>query len=305
MQGGLRGAYFGQWQLAEMVGIGGTAEIYRATRPDSPHPAAIKVMRPELVDDKERTRAFHKEIALLRELRHPGFPRFFAEGEIKGRPCFSMQFIAGPTLRQMLDQEVVFDRVGALLGATTLVSHLHGQKIVHGDVKLENFLLPGDGHLRLIDFGNARRAYFFRRQGGSGVQGTPSYVAPELIKGKAASMASDVYALGVLAWYLLADRAPFVGGKTEILRQAAQCQAPGIRQTQPLVPLSLVRIIDRAVSREPDARFGNAEEMLLSIKVHFRQPEVQAPADLTRALLAAKAKAKTAAQGDDDIDWMG
>lgn len=310
MAGELVGSFFKTWQLNELIGAGGDAEVYRGVRADTSARCAVKVLTQRAAANKEVVKAFAKEIAILGGLDHPGFPRLFTDGSVQDRPCFSMQLIEGGSLRRFLDVGRAFDRIGCLMAGASLVAHLHGTGVIHGDVKLENFLLPGDGRLRLIDFGNARSTggtAFFKRTGRGPVRGTPSYLAPELIKGKPPSFASDVYALGVTAWYLLSEQSPFTGTKAEILSQAVRCQAPGIKRAQPLVPQSLARIIDRCLMREPDMRFSDCGEVAVALKSYFRQPESPRPQALARDLqqrLRLARERQAQAQAEAEVNWL-
>ncbi|MFW5698841.1 MAG: serine/threonine protein kinase [Planctomycetota bacterium] len=308
MAGELVGSFFKAWRLNELIGAGGDAEVYRGVRADTNARCAVKVLTPKAAANKDQVKAFAKEIAILGGLEHSGFPRLFAEGTVQDRPCFSMQLIEGGSLRYFLDTGRAFDRIGCLMSGAALVAQLHGAAVIHGDVKLENFLLPDDGRLRLIDFGNARSTggtAIFKRMMRGPVRGTPSYLAPELIKGKPPSYGSDVYAFGVAAWYLLAEKSPFTGTKAEILSQAVRCQAPGIKRAQPLLPLGLARIIDRCLMRDPDMRFTDCAEVATALKLFFRQPESPRPQALARDLQhRLRLQRERQGQAQAEVNWL-
>lgn len=306
----LIGSFIRQWRLAELVGAGAAAEVYRATHTEVLQECAVKVLRGELVADKERVRAFVREQEVLQSLEHPGIPAFKLAEEVRGRPCYLMGFCPGRSLRRLIDDKTGFDRAGCLLAAVAIMSHVHGHGVVHGDIKLENLILSPKGRLHLIDFGSAVRsqpastAFFTRRIAKPVIHGTPTYLAPELLQGRKTSPGSDVYALGVLGFYLLADQPPFVGtNREDLVRQILQCQAPGIARLQPKLPRGVAAVLDRCLCRDPKERFQDAEEMLLSLKVAFKQPGIESPAHLSHILFAPSASQQKSSDSKD-IAWI-
>jgi serine/threonine protein kinase len=269
----LTNASFGPYTLREQISAGGIAEVYRGEHNDDHKSVAVKVMRPEKQADKYHRQCFDEEFAYLKDLKHPGLPNARRQGEIKGRACFAMDFISGTPVHQVVRLDKPWDRVRAFHELVEIVGYLHGQRVIHADLKLENVILRPTGNVVLVDFGNARKVEtksFFARLFGAKkdrVFGTPTYLAPELLKGKQPSYASDVYALGVCAFIMLSGEPPFdASSRTGRLKANLNNEAPSIRTRCAELPLRAAQAIDRCLEKEPSERPGDASSLLGLIK---------------------------------------
>jgi serine/threonine protein kinase len=266
-------ATFGSWTLREMISAGGIAEVYRGEHSDDGRSVAIKVMRSEKQKDKYHLTAFQREFEFLTALKHPALPVGRRQGEIKGRACFAMDYFSGLPLHQIVATKQPFDRLAALSELVQVAAYLHREKVVHADLKLENVLLRPTGRIALVDFGNAKRSEtqsFFGKLFGKKeerVFGTPTYLAPELMKGKLPSYSSDVYALGVCAFILLSGEPPFdASGRTGRLKANLNSAPPTIRSRCPELPLRVAQAIDRCLDKEPGERPADADSLWAQIK---------------------------------------
>jgi len=269
----LTNASFGPYTLREQISAGGIAEVYRGEHNDDHKSVAIKVMRTEKQADKYHRQAFDDEFTVLKTLKHPGLPGVRRQGEIKGRACFAMDYFSGLPIHQVVSMEKPWDRVKAFYELVAIVAYLHGERLIHADVKLENVILRPTGNVALVDFGNARKCEakgFFARLFGpkkDRVFGTPTYLAPELLKGKQPSYASDVYALGVCAFIMLSGEPPFdASSRTGRLKANLNSEAPAIRSRCTELPLRAAQAIDRCLDKEPSERPGDANTLLSLIK---------------------------------------
>jgi serine/threonine protein kinase len=268
----LTNASFGPFVLRELISAGGIAEVYRAQHNDDGRPVAVKVMRPDKQLDKYHHKCFLDEFEFLQSLRHPGLPVARRQGEIKGRACFAMDFINGQPLHQAKPGDTSWDHVAAFHELVGIVAYLHGERIVHADLKLENVIRRPTNAIALVDFGNARRQEtksFFARLFGpkDRVFGTPTYLAPELLKGQQPSFASDVYALGVCAFIILSGEPPFqASSRTGRLKANLNNAAPSIRSRCAELPLRVGQAIDRCLEKDPNERPGDASSLLAQLK---------------------------------------
>lgn len=269
----LTNASFGPFTLREQISAGGIAEVYRGEHNDDHKSVAIKVMRTEKQADKYHRQCFEDEFAFLQGLKHAGLPTARRQGEIKGRACFAMDYFSGFPIHQVVRMDKPWDRVKAFHELVEIVSYLHGQRVIHADLKLENVILRPTGNVALVDFGNARKVEtksFFARLFGAKkdrVFGTPTYLAPELLKGKQPSYASDVYALGVCAFIMLSGEPPFdASSRTGRLKANLNNDAPSIRTRCAELPLRAAQAIDRCLEKEPGERPGDASSLLGMIK---------------------------------------
>ncbi len=264
---------FGPFTLREMISAGGIAEVYRGEHNDDHKSVAVKIMRSEMQADKYHRQSFDDEFAVLKGLKHPGLPGVRRQGEIKGRVCFAMDYFSGYPIHQVVRMDKPWDRVKAFYELVGIVAYLHGQRIIHADLKLENVILRPTGNVALVDFGNARKMEtksFFARLFGpkkDRVFGTPTYFAPELLKGKQPSYASDIYALGVCAFIMLSGEPPFeASSRTGRLTANLKDEAPTIRSRCTELPLRAAQTIDRCLDKEPSERPGDANTLLGLIK---------------------------------------
>lgn len=266
-------ASFGPYMLRELISAGGIAEVYRAEHSDDHKVVAVKVMRPEKQADKYHRKCFHDEFAFLKELKYPGIPGVRRQGDIKGRDSFAMDYFSGYPVHQVASMDKAWDRVRAFYGLVEIVSYLHSQNVIHADLKLENVILRSTGSVALVDFGNARRVeakgFFARLFGGKNdrVFGTPTYLAPELVKGKAPSKESDVYALGVCAFIMLSGEPPFsASSRTGRIKANLEEEPPLIRTRCTELPMRAAQAIDHCLNKEPSERPSDAGSLFGLIK---------------------------------------
>jgi eukaryotic-like serine/threonine-protein kinase len=267
-------AAFGPYLLREMISGGGIAEVYRATHQEDQRSVAVKMMRPEMQQDKGHLTSFKDEFAFLQRLSHEALPVARRFGEIRGRASFAMDLIPGEPLHVVIKKETPFNRIATFLELVEVVAYVHSQHVVHADLKLENIIMRPSGDLALVDFGNARammaRSFLARlfSPGKTRVFGTPTYLAPELMKGAQPSYATDVYSLGVCAFVLLSGEPPFhANSRTGRLKANLESEAPAIRSRCTELPQLAADAIDRCLSKVPEERPQTAESLLSLVKV--------------------------------------
>lgn len=272
----------GPFTLREMIGSGGIAEVYRADHRDDTgregaKQYAVKVMRPERAVEKQQVKNFLEEYDTLQNLKHPGIPIVRRQGEVDGRPAFVMDLVPGNNLALMQADTKSFPGVRCLAELCTIAAFLHQQDIIHNDLKLENCMLRPDGSLVLLDFGSVRyprRTSLIERLLPKMVPkmifGTATYLAPELIQGKRPTFRTDVYALGVCAFYLLTGRPPFEEARQSgRLRANLNAPPPSLATRLPSVHPTVAAIIDRCLSKDPEARPAAATEVQAAAKLHL------------------------------------
>jgi serine/threonine protein kinase len=288
----LIGSSLSPYIIRELIGIGGVAEVYRAQHLDLSRECAIKVMRAERAEEKEKVKAFNLEYEVLHRLSHPGIPAAQRQGEIDGRPCFQMDLIAGETLSSLVTQGATIPGPSVLQEITGIVAYLHEKKIVHNDLKLENMILRPDGGVTLIDFGNVREikdgviTRFFTKNKVDQIFGTVTYLAPELLNGKKPTPQSDIYALGICAFLLLTGQPPFtVTRPSGRFRVHHEGKMPSIRERLPQLPSVISAGIDACLSKVPEQRPADAGTLLGILKHwHNRSPSSRAVQPVTNRL---------------------
>ncbi|MEU8113462.1 protein kinase [Micromonospora sp. NPDC048947] len=285
-----RGVLLGdRYRLGERVATGGMGAVWRGTDVLLEREVAVKVLLPSLVADPEFTARFRAEARMLAALRHPGVVPVHDVGQAalddgSQVDYLVMEYVEGEPLSARVRT------VGRLDPATTMsvlaqaadalhTAHLAG--IVHRDVKPGNLLVKGDGTVVLVDFGIARSRNMAGLTAANMVLGTASYMSPEQATGQPVSAATDIYALGAVAYFCLAGQPPFHGDNplAVALRHAQEDPAALPADTPPAV----AAVVSRALAKRPEDRFGSAAELaaaaadardatLASIPVSARPP---------------------------------
>ncbi|MFC4021200.1 protein kinase [Micromonospora sp. GCM10011542] len=263
-----RGVVLGdRYRLDERVATGGMGAVWRGTDILLEREVAVKVLLPSLVADPEFTARFRAEARMLAALRHPGVVAVHDVGQARlddaGRVDYLvMEYVEGEPLGTWIR------RAGRLDPASTMsvvaqaaealhTAHLAG--IVHRDVKPGNLLVKSDGRVVLVDFGIARSRALNGLTAANMVLGTASYMSPEQATGQPVSGATDVYALGAVAYYCLAGKPPFDGDNplAVALRHAQEEPAPLPAGTPP----AAAAVVARAMAKRPADRFGSAADL--------------------------------------------
>lgn len=263
----------GKYSVSGILGKGASAVVYKATQVSVGRPVAVKILRPEAADSKERAR-YMREANVIGSMRHPNIVMVFdIDVTTADSPYISMEYIEGGSLAQRLDggaRLAPATTVSVLEQLAAALSHAHEKGVVHRDIKLGNVLIAErDGQLlaKLSDFGVSRVHGSNLTEVGI-MMGTPSYMAPETLKGGPCTAQSDVYALGILAYRMLVGRTPFVGD--DVLALAVQHvnePVPPMREFAPEldIPRGLERFVMRCLEKDPSARYSSMNDALVAL----------------------------------------
>jgi len=216
----------GRYRIVGPLGGGGTSLVHRAAALDGGPDVAIKELRPQFASDPVVRRRFLREADLARKLAHPAVVGVIDSGEDGGTPFLVMELMAGETLRARLQREgkLAMDVAWPIfVNLAWALDHAHAHGVIHRDVKPENVFLEETG-ARLGDFGNARVVSVASVTGASLTWGTPEYVAPEMFMRGRADPRSDLYALGVVLYEMLAGRVPW--SRDQTITRVAGSAAP-------------------------------------------------------------------------------
>ena len=275
------GEVVGSYVVEERLGEGGMATVYAARHRRIGLPAAIKVLRPELLEAQGANRAgrsmvdrFLREAKLLSRVRHDNVVSVLDYGRTRAQvPCLVMEHLEGITLEERLAQrgplpwDEVMEMSRQVLAA---LGAIHRAGIVHRDLKPENCVLvdvEGERRLKVIDFGVATsmRGTSPRITHERVIIGTPCYMAPEQARTEPVDERTDLYAVGILLFEMLAGRPPFVAkSPAEVVSMQLHDAPPGLFRVHPNAdaPRSITRVIQRALAKRPERRYSNAAEML-------------------------------------------
>ena len=256
-----------QYDIIGLLGRGGMGAVYHAHEKALYRPVAIKVLPPDAVGGDARER-FLREARTAARLTHPNIVPLFTFGETQGLVYYVRGYVDGESLEQRLRRGALDAEAakGLLAQLANALDYAHQQGIVHRDVKPDNVLIErGTGVAKLTDFGIAKRASAGETLTGTGLlMGTPKYMSPEQAAGdRDLDARSDIYALGLVGYAMLAGRPPFDGGSVqEILTQQVTRDAPSLRKMFPDLESGLAGAIERALKKEPAQRWATARSMV-------------------------------------------
>lgn len=258
----------GRYELGPEIGRGNMAAVYRAYDPRLQRELAIKLLRPRFARDDGYRRDFLTEAHAAGRLSHSGIVTIHDVGESDGTPFIAMELLEGRTLQQRVDGKgplSAAEVVDIALQLARALDYAHNKGVVHRDVKADNVVLAGDGSQpKLTDFGIARL-----RLPESGTEateetvvGTPDYMAPEQVSGRSADGRADLYALGVLLYFLLSGRLPFSSDTTlGTLDGIMHDPAPALRPRDTRTPSALVELIHTLMAKAPADRYQSGAEL--------------------------------------------
>ena len=277
----------GRYVLGERLGLGGMSTVVLAFDRTLERHVAVKLLAEHLADDAQFVARFRREALSAARLVHPNIVQVFDFGidEPTGRQYIAMEYVRGRSGAELLREHGRLDVAEAmpiLTQACRALAYAHRNGVIHRDVKPGNLLRSeDDGVVKLADFGIAKAMAEESSitQVGS-VLGTASYLSPEQAAGLEAGPRADLYSLGVVAYQLLTGRLPYEAASLTELALKQQREAPALASDVVAdVPRSLALAIDRALSLEPDARYADADAMLLALREGVRgvAPEPGSP----------------------------
>lgn len=255
----------GRYQVRSRIARGGMATVYLATDLRLERRVAVKVMHGHLADDSQYKARFIQEARSAARLAHPNVVNVYDQGQDADTAYLVMEYLPGITLRDLLSEHRVLTTVQAMdileaVLAGLAAAHKHG--IVHRDLKPENILLADDGRIKISDFGLARAAHA-NTATGNALLGTIAYLSPELVTRGVADTRSDIYAIGIMLYEMLAGEQPFKGEQAfQIAHQHANDTVPTPSSKNPRVPEELDELVLWATARDPDQRPRDARAML-------------------------------------------
>ncbi len=277
-----------RYRIDGVLGFGGMGVVYRARDLKLDSEIALKRIRPDRVSP-ERRETLRREIILSRKVTHENVCRIYDLVEIEGEEFVSMEYLPGQTLKDIEERERTLPLGRGLAIAKGICNGLaaaHRIGVLHRDLKPENVMVGEDGKPRLMDFGIAVESRLYSGEQGDTVPGTPQFLAPELLQGDAPSLRTDVYAMGVLLFEMFTGRVPFDDNDTaRLVRRVISEKAPRVESLRPDLPPELRDVLERAIAKDPEARFADATALADAIVAFEGQvlDRVMAEVSVTRA----------------------
>ncbi len=288
----------GAYQIAEEIGQGGMAVVYRAYQPQLDRWVAIKILQATKTGGKQFLSRFRREARAIAALRHPNILTIYDYGEEQGIAYIVMEYVSGGTLKaQLTGRPMEWPDVAKLIiPVGRALAYAHSQNIVHRDVKPANILLARSDWPLLGDFGLVK---LIGRQRGitrPGVSiGTPAYFSPEQAAGEDVDHRTDIYGLGVVLYELLTGQLPFnADSPIEMMLQRLRDQPIPPRRLNPRIRPQLETILLRALARDPAARHSTMEALIEDLsRVPGATGRVGQPPPEAGALASATARLGT------------
>jgi tRNA A-37 threonylcarbamoyl transferase component Bud32 len=268
------GQTLGQYRLVEQIGKGGMATVYKAYQESMNRYVAIKILPHQFMHDETFLARFEREAQVIAQLEHRSILPVHDFGEQDGIPYIVMRYVDGGTVHDKIEQ------AGSLgLEQTTRIirqvadalDFAHQRGIIHRDLKPRNILIDQQGDVYLSDFGIAKMLESAATLTGTGIMGTPAYIAPELAQGMKADKRVDVYALGVVTYEMLCGRVPYEADTPmgAIFKHVNE-PVPSLCKAKADIPEVVDVVVQKALAKDPDERFQTAGELARALEAAYQ-----------------------------------
>jgi hypothetical protein len=264
----LSGRTLGDYRVERLLGRGGMGEVYLARQLSLERPVALKVLKPELAADPTYMARFESEALAAARLNHPNIVHIYALGGDDGLKYLVMEYVPGLNLAEHLARDGVprLSTALAIMEQAGRAIDAAGQAgLIHRDIKPENLLITPGGLVKVADFGLCQRpeSEDLRLTAPGVTIGTPLYMSPEQVQGRTVEHRSDLYALGVTFYQLLAGVPPFRGRTTLEVALKHVGEAPeSLAAHRPDLPPALIALVMRLLEKDPERRYPSAAAML-------------------------------------------
>ncbi len=268
----------GRYEITELIGIGGMADVYKAVDIMEDRTVAVKILKNEFSENEEFLRRFRNESKAIAVLSHPNIVKIYDVGFSDEIQYIVMEYIDGITLKEFIEQQGVLrwrDAVHFITQVLRALQHAHDRGIVHRDIKPQNIMLFSDGTIKVMDFGIAR----FSRSDGKTLSdktiGSVHYISPEQARGDITDEKSDIYSVGVMLYEMLTGKKPFdAENPVAVALMHMQENAKNPREIISTIPEPLEEIVYHAMERNPSRRYQSASEMMKDIEAFKHNPDI-------------------------------
>ena len=269
------GTFLGnRYEIISRIGSGGMSDVYKATDLKLNRAVAIKVLKSEFSSEKNFVSKFRMEAQSAAGLAHPNIVNVYDVGEDRGVHYIVMELVEGITLKKYIERKKkleIRESIEVAMQVARGIEAAHKQHIIHRDIKPQNIMISRDGKVKVTDFGIARASS--SQTISSNTMGSVHYISPEQARGGYCDERSDIYSLGITLYEMLTGRVPFEGESTvsvALLHIQGEMVPP--REYEPLIPVSLEKIILKCTQKKPELRYSSATELISDLKKSLTMP---------------------------------
>jgi tetratricopeptide (TPR) repeat protein len=303
------GRTIAHYEILELLGIGGAAEVYRAHDVVGGREVALKLLSDRA--DPAMVLRFAREAKALARLDHPHIVKTFDAGVANGQRYLAMELVRGGSLKERLQRGPLEWHQAVRLAAQVAqaLAHAHAAGVIHRDLKPGNIMLDDEGTARLMDFGLAHVSDASAMTRTGTVMGTVYYLSPEQAVGKRVDARSDLYSLGAVLYEMVTGLPPFTGpSAVSIIYKILNEPAPRLRDVSPSLPPLLDGLVDRLLQKDASRRFGDAAETLLALETVERyDPRVDSisqPIDAEALVQAPRERGMPLVGREEELDAL-
>lgn len=298
---------FGKYEIRGTLGEGAMGRVLDAIDSVIERRAALKVVRCPAAGDADGTEAmarFRREAQAAGRLNHPNIVAVYDYGEDDRHAWIAMEHVPGGSLKEMLERDERLAMPAILKIMEQMLSALdysHKRGVVHRDIKPANIMLGAEGEVKIADFGIARIENSSMTQVGT-IMGTPSYMAPEQLRGETVDSRADIWAAGVVLYQLVTGEKPFSGGYSSVQHKAINTEPTPPSTLSVTAPLGIDAVVARAMAKRPDGRFATAGEFAKALQGAMAAPAAALPmADGDATIVATASGTKPAAPAKSPV----
>lgn len=265
----LVGTRKGDYEILGVLGVGGMGKVYKVRNVLSDRIEAMKVLLPNLADQKELADRFLREIKVLASLNHPNIAALRTALTIDNQLVMIMEYLEGSTLSARVEQGAIplRDALNYISQVLSALSYAHQRQVIHRDIKPSNMMLTSEGVIKLMDFGIARSGPDMGLTMTGTTMGSLSYMSPEQVKCAPVDTRSDLYSVGVSLYEMVTGQRPFQADSHFSILQAHLREVPKPPiELKPDLPEAVSKIILKAMEKEPAQRFPSADAFLEAVQ---------------------------------------
>lgn len=261
----------GGYEIIGKIGGGGLGIVYKARQLSMSRDVALKVLHKKWLSDEEFRKRFLLEARLAGRLSHQNLIQVYDVGRDRGLYYFSMEYVDGETLEDMIQREGPLDPARSadiVVQVLRAITYIRKFNIVHRDIKPSNIMLSRAGAVKLGDFGFVKSQLDTTISTEGEVLGTPDYIAPEQAMGlENIDWRSDQYSLGATLYHMLTGKPPFEGSGSAVMRQHVKAELPDPRTYNPNIPEPILRVMERMLAKDPKDRYQTPQELFEDLEL--------------------------------------